>query len=345
MLYEGFILSDANPERFKDKVVFITGGTSGIGLATAVEFAAQGAKHVIVVGRRKSKWDHAQKYIASKLSSELQNIIEYWPCDVRVEEQVKNTVAKIFEKYNRLDICFNNAGVQPGVVTGADSGFITSMFFDSSIDIDGSITYRLPPPQPDSPAKYATNHIQDTQQTPASPYCESEIATSCLGVFYCLKWQIHYILEKQLKDLPVSIINTSSRNGLLPDSHRPLYAASKAFILALTKSVANQVAQRSRKENRAMIRVNAVCPGPIDTPLEFTAYGVPEENQTEEQYKDYVKSATIGVPMLRTGKPEEIAPTILFLADPKTSSYVTGASFSVDGGHTGAPLLCACDVR
>lgn len=330
-----------NTVKFKNKVVFISGGTSGIGLATAVQFALEGASHIIVCGRRKSKWADAQKYIKEKLSPEQQKRIEYWPCDVRVEAQVKNLIDQIFTKFGRLDVCFNNAGVQPGIVTGADSGFITGMFFESSIAADGSIMYRIPPPQPESSPEFKNAPRKPTQMTPASPFCESEIATSCIGVFYCLKWEIHYILQKQPKDLPVSIINTSSRNGVLPDSHRPLYAASKAFILALTRSTANQVAQKAVTEKRAMIRVNAISPGPIDTPLEFAAYGAAPQNK--KQYASYVKAATVGVPMKRTGQPEEIAPTVLFLADPLSSSYITGANICIDGGHTGSPLLCPCE--
>lgn len=330
-----------NKLRFKDKVVFISGGTSGIGLATAVQFALEGAAHIVVCGRRKSKWMDAQKYIDEKLSPDQKNGLHYWPCDVRVESQVKNIIEQIFTEFGRLDICFNNAGVQPGVVTGADSGFITGMFFDSSVAADGSIIYRIPPPQPESPAEFQDIKPPPSQATPASPFCESEIATSCIGVFYCLKWEIHYTFEKQPKDLPVAIINTSSRNGVLPDSHRPLYASSKAFILAMTKSVSNQVAQKALKEQRAMIRVNAISPGPIDTPLEFAAYGATPTNS--DQYQSYVKAATVGVPMKRTGQPEEIAPSVLFLADPNSSSYITGANICVDGGHTGSPLLCACE--
>lgn len=328
-------------ESFKDKVVFITGGTSGIGLATAVKFAEAGASRVIVCGRRKSKWDEAQNYIQEKLSPSLHNVIQYWPCDVRVESQVKETVEKIFTDFGRLDVCFNNAGVQPGVVAGPDSGFITGLSFESSIADDGSILFRIPPPQPKSPPEFQHVDYAASQKTPASSFCESEIATSCVGVFYSLKWEIHYIFEKQPKDLPVSIINTSSRNGILPDAHRPLYAASKAFIIALTKSISNQVAQKSVKEKRGMVRVNAISPGPIDTPLEFAAFGASPDDA--KQYDAYAKAATIGVPMRRTGTPEEIAPTVLFLADQHMSSYITGANISVDGGHTGSPLLCACE--
>lgn len=327
--------------RFQDKVVFITGGTSGIGLATAAQFALEGAAHIIVCGRRKSKWNDAQQYLDEKISADEKNRIEYWPCDVRIEAEVKKTIGDIFAKFGRLDVCFNNAGVQPGVVTGANSGFITDMFFDSAIAADGSITYRIPAPQPTSSAEFQHAPREFTQTTAASPFSESEVATSCIGMFYCLKWEIDYIFAKQPKNLPASIINTSSRNGVLPDSHRPLYAASKAFILAITKSVSNQVAQRCVKENRDMVRVNAISPGPIDTPLEFAAFGATEGNQ--EQYKGYVKAAAVGVPMKRTGQPEEIAPSVLFLADPKTSSYVTGSNICVDGGHTGSPLLCPCE--
>ncbi|MES2217567.1 MAG: SDR family oxidoreductase [Pseudomonadota bacterium] len=334
-------MPDANKSRFQDKVIFISGGTSGIGLATAVQFALAGAKHIIVCGRRKSKWVDAQKYLDEKLSSAQKNLIEYWPCDVRVEEQVKNTINEIFNKFGRLDVCFNNAGVQPGVLTGPDSGFITGMFFESSIAADGSIIYRIPPPQPNSGAEFKDAAREPTQMTPASPYTESEIATSCIGVFYCLKWQVENIFARQPKELPVSIINTSSRNGVLPDSHRPLYASSKAFILAITKSVSNQVAQKSVKENRAMVRVNAISPGPIDTPLEFAAFGASADDPS--QYKAYVKAATVGVPMKRTGQPDEIAPTVLFLADETSASYITGANICVDGGHTGSPLMCPCE--
>ena len=101
------------------------------------------------------------------------------------------------------------------------------------------------------------------------------------------------------------------------------------------------MAQKAVKEKRAMVRINAISPGPIDTSLEFGAYGTTPDNP--QQYKAYVKAATVGVPMKRTGQPEEIAPTVLFLGDPRSSSYITGANISIDGGHTGSPLLCSCE--
>lgn len=328
---------DGQSKRFKDKVIFISGGTSGIGLATAVQFALAGAAHVIVCGRREAKWTLAQDYINQKLSPSQKAVLAFWCCDVRIEQQVSALIKKIFDTYGRLDVCFNNAGVQPGVITGVDSGFIGDLQFESLVGEDGSIIFRIPPPQMSSPPAFAHNTIDPNQATAASPYAESEIATSCIGVFNCMKWEMHYIFSQQPKNLPAAIINTSSRNGVLPDAHRPLYAASKAFILALTKGIANQVAQKSVRENRAMVRVNAVSPGPVDTPLEFAAYNAnPNDPQS---YKEYVKAAALGVPMQRTATPEEIAPTVLFLADSNDASYITGTNVSVDGGHTGSPLL------
>ncbi len=325
-----------NASRFQDKVIFITGGTSGIGLATAVDFVLNGAAHVIVCGRRESKWQEAQSYINERIPDDRKQVIEYWPCDVRVEEEVKNTIKKIFDRYGRLDVCFNNAGVQPGVISGENSGFIGDIQFESFIADDGSIIFKLPPPQPTTPDAFHVKR-QPSQTTAASPFCESEIATSCIGMSYCLKWESYYLFERQPKNLPASIINTASRNGILPDAHRPLYAASKAYILAITKSVANQLAQKCVLLQRQMVRVNAISPGPVDTPLEFAAFNADPNNK--DQYKAYVAAAILGVPMQRTAQPEEISPSVLFLADTDTSSYVTGANISVDGGHTGSPLL------
>lgn len=316
---------------FKDKVVLITGGTSGIGLATAVKFAAADAQNIIVCGRNKSKWDVAQSYITNNLTAEQAKKIEYWPCDVRVETQVKEMIDKIFTKYGRLDICFNNAGVQPGDVTlGGD---ITKLEFESMIGEDGSLLYRLPPPQPTSACleNNSCPPINPTQFTKASPYAESPIATSILGMFYSLKWELTYIFEKQPKNLPVAIINTSSRNGIIPDPHRPLYAGAKAFIISITRSLSNQAAQRVVKEGREAVRINAISPGPIDTPLERAAFPGSDA--------EFVARAAVGVPMQRVGKPEEIASVVLFLANPDAASYITGANIPVDGGDVGSPLM------
>jgi NAD(P)-dependent dehydrogenase (short-subunit alcohol dehydrogenase family) len=310
--------------RFENKVVFITGGTSGIGLATAVAFAREGATHVIVCGRTPEKWNQAQEYINKNLSSN-QKIIEYIQCDVRVEQQVHDIIKLIFEMYGHLDICFNNAGISPKM-----DDDITKSTFMSDVDSTGSIFYILPPPEPYSTVSLP---VDDSQRTSATLFRESPIATSFLGVFYCLKWELSYIYGYQPKDLPVAIINTSSRNGVVPGEERALYSAAKAAIISLTKSVGTQAIQRSIKDKRAPIRINAVSPGPIDTPLMRAIMGTGEE---------YILNSIKGVPIQRMGKPEEIAPTVLFLADEFQSSYYIGSNLIVDGGSTASPVIPIC---
>lgn len=321
--------NDNTSGRFKDEVIFITGGTSGIGLATAVEFAQTSAAHVIVCGRTKEKWDEAQAYVHSHLTEAQAQKIEYWSCDVRVESNIKQTLEKIYDKYGRLDVAFNNAGVSPGIQPGGTD--LENMDFGSLLGPDGSITYSLASPQPTS-ANANDNSWQANDPTEASrnsQYRENPIATSVFGVFYSMKWEVIYAFKRQPKDLPVAIINTASRNGIIPDPTRPLYAASKAFIIALTKSLSNTSAQRAVKENRAMVRINVIAPGPVDTPLERSMF--PGNN--------FDALAGQGVPMQRVAKPEEIAPAVLFLADSQLASYITGAILPVDGGDVASPYI------
>lgn len=327
-MLDGVGIMDLSSYRFKDQVVFVTGGTSGIGLATAVQFAQAGAAHVIVCGRSATKWEQAQDYIQKRLTSDQVKKIEYLPCDVRIESEVKNIIEKIYNKYGRLDVAFNNAGVSPGIQPGGTD--LDNMDFGSMLGPDGAVLYSLAPPQPTStnPQDKSWQSQDPSEAAMNSDYRENPIATSVFGVFYCLKWEIHFAFKKQPKDLPFSIISTASRNGIIPDPNRPLYAASKAFIIALTKSLSNSVAQRSVKENRAMVRINVVAPGPVDTPLERAMFPT-----------DFEALAGQGVPMQRVAQPEEIAPAVLFLADHKQSSYVTGAILPVDGGDVASPFI------
>lgn len=286
-------------KRFSGQVVFVTGGTSGIGQTVAAKFALEGAERVIVCGRTQKKWEQTQKYLREH---RIPDVIEYHQCDVRVESQVRDLLQWIVQHYHRLDICINNAGVQP-----VWDGDIAEAQFSSALN-RGALTYSLP-----SPGKCG-----ETQTTPVSEFCESPIATTAFGVMYCLKWEV--IVARLLKR-PMAIVNTASRMGVLPSPKRPIYAASKAFILSLTRSIGTQVA-------KDQIRVNAVSPGPVDTPLERAAF---PDGKWPESYK--------GVPMNRATTPEEIAPIYLFLADSKQSGYVTGSNYLVDGGFTAAPIL------
>ena len=319
-------------KEFHGQVVLITGGTSGIGLRTAIEFALRGA-HVVVCGRHRWKWHSAQKQILTEETKHTKHgtrtlislDCKYICCDVRVESQVAKMIETIFATYGHLDVCFNNAGVQP-----VNKGDITQVEFQSYLAPDGAILFRLPPP----------GHCGPTQTTPISDYCENPIATTIFGTMYCLKHELRCMYAHQPKDRPSTIINTVSRMGLLPSPSRPLYAASKAFVINLTRSVASQVAQKCLKMNRAMIRVNCVAPGPIDTPLERAAFGYKEPLQgTQHRKQTYIHSAAKGVPMERLGSPRDVAHLVLFLASPDQAGYITGSTFVVDGGFTGAPVL------
>jgi len=290
------------------KVALITGGTSGMGLACAITMAKEGAT-IVVCGRHSKKWTSARK----KIPPELKDHIGYRKCDVRIEGDITKVIDQMHSQYGYIDIFVNCAGVQP-----VNDGDITKMEFESVEEKD-YIVFRIP--------KKKTKGCGSYQSTPVSDYCESPLATSVFGIFFSLKQEIKYALEKQPEDRPVSIVSISSRNGILPDAHRPDYAAAKAFIGNLTQSLAAQVAQKVYQTKRkGSIRVNCIAPGPVDTPLETALF------------KHYEQEATKGVPMGRTAKPEEIAPLILFLCQPDLSGYITGSVIPIDGGHTGAPV-------
>lgn len=313
--------------RFNNRVAVIFGGTTGIGLETAIEFVKENTLKVIVCGRTPEKWESSKEKVNKELDTFAERI-EYKQCDVRVYDQVNAVIKYIFDTYGRLDICFNNAGVQP-----TSGGDITQESLESFVESDGSIIFKIP-----GQIQYCTYG-----HTPTSKHCENPIATTIIGVFNCLKAELTHIYQSQPKDLPVSIINTSSRNGILPNKDRPLYAGSKAFIIAITKSVGSQASQKSLEQQRKWpIRINAVAPGPILTPLEIPIYMPntdPFKQLTAEEFTEFNIKGSAGVPMGRTGLPWEIATVVSFLADEKTSSYITGTTIEVDGGYCSGPLL------
>lgn len=306
---------------FAGKVALVTGGTLGIGLATAIAFADAGAAHVVVCGRNRSKWDVACAIIAD--TGIPDGVIEYVQADVRVEDQVERLVAHVYDEYGRMDACVNNAGVYP--TSGAD---ITEVTFESCVEPDGSILYRLPPLQPLSPPGTEGECPVDGR-TAASSFCENPIATTIIGTLYCLKHEIRAARERQPDGIPLSIVNLASRNATVPEERILLYASSKSFVLGITHAVAGQTAiRRVRGQVSPLkIRVNAVSPGPTVTPL-MEALG-----------PSGMENALVGVPMDRYASPAEIAQTILFLSDESRSPYTTGANFAVDGGATAMPAF------
>ena len=245
------------------RIVLITGALTGIGRATAIAFAKQGA-NLIVSGRT----DDA----GNKLVTELRALgveAEYIKADVRREDDVRNLVDQTVQRFGHLDIAVNNAGTegQPGLV------------------------------------------VDQTAET-----FHATFETNVLGTLLSMKHEIR-AMQAVKKG---SIVNISSSYGKTGAAYASVYSASKHAVEGLTQSAALEVAASG-------IRVNAVAPGPIDTGMLSRFTG------TEE-----IKAGLAAtVPLKRVGHPEEIADTIVFLSSDQ-ASFITGATFAVDGGKTAA---------
>jgi NAD(P)-dependent dehydrogenase (short-subunit alcohol dehydrogenase family) len=248
---------------FANKVALVTGATSGIGRATAIAFAREGAR-VVISGRRE------------KEGRETVSIIEkaggkatFVRTDVTNESEVAALVAKTLATYGRLDAAFNNAGVE---------------------------------------GKVSPIHEQTAEN-----YHETMNA-NVLGVFLSLKHEI----AAMLKTGGGSIVNNASVAGVKAFPGVAIYVASKHAVLGLTKTVALEYAKQG-------IRVNAVLPGPIETPM-FDRFKVGIGAEATRQL-------SAALPIGRTGRPEEIAAAVLWLCSDQ-ASFVTGQSITADGGVT-----------
>jgi len=242
-------------------VVLITGALTGIGRATAIEFAKQGA-NIVVSGRKDD--------IGLQLQAELKGLgadATYIRSDVRDDSSVKDLVDATLAKYGRLDIAVNNAGTegQPGPVTEQTAEKFTATF-----------------------------------------------ETNVLGVLLSMKHELR-VMQAQGSG---SIVNISSAYGKIGAAGAAVYVASKHAVEGLTKSAALENAETG-------IRINAVAPGPIDT-------GMLDRFTGGEAGKTYMAGH---IPLKRLGKVEEIARAVVFVGS-EAGSYVTGTSFSVDGGAT-----------
>jgi NAD(P)-dependent dehydrogenase (short-subunit alcohol dehydrogenase family) len=245
----------------KSKVVLITGALTGIGRATALAFAREGA-HVVVCGRHDDT--------GNALATELRAVgveAEYIRADVRLEDDVRSLVEKTVKRFGRLDVAVNTAGTEgkPGPVTEQSAESYAAVF-----------------------------------------------DTNVLGTLLSMKHELRVMLPQGSG----SIVNVSSTYGHTGAAGASIYAASKHAVEGLTKSAALEAAGTG-------VRVNVVAPGPIETPMlnRFTG--------TDERKAGLAST----VPLKRVGRPEEIAQTIAFLASDK-ASFITGASYLVDGGKT-----------
>jgi len=249
-------------EIYTGKVAYVTGAASGIGRATALAFAREGADVAII------DIDTEGLTVTETALKEIGHRVRTITADVSDADAVKNAVEQTVETLGKLDVAVNNAGI-----------------FDPI-----GITHRL--------------DIETWNKV---------IATNLSGVFYGMKYQI----EAMLAQGGGAIINTGSVASLIGFQGIPAYTASKHGLVGLTKVAALDYAQQG-------IRVNAVLPGVIDTPMmEVFSGGTPEG-----------RAMMTGLePVGRMGTPEEIAQVVLFLGS-DAASFVTGHALAADGGFT-----------
>jgi NAD(P)-dependent dehydrogenase (short-subunit alcohol dehydrogenase family) len=248
--------------KLKDKVALITGGSLGLGKSTAVLFAKEGAKVVITGRTEKTLRDTAEEAKKEGLN------IDYLTSDVAKEEDCKEAVGYTINKYGRIDILFNNAGVLP----------------------------------------LGTTHETSTEDW------DNVFNINVKGTWLMSKYTIPHML-KQGKGC---IVNNSSILGLKAVPGVAAYNATKGAVTQLTRSMALEYAAKG-------IRVNAICPGTIMTPMVEDLFDqMPDRSAGEELFKSFH-------PIGRLGRPEEIAHAVLFLCDDNVE-FMNGTMLSVDGG-------------
>jgi len=248
-------------QRLAGKVAVITGGASGIGLATAKRFAAEGAK--VVIG----DVDPASGQSAAESVDGL--FVQVDVTDKKMVDALFDTAAS---SYGSVDIAFNNAGISPP-------------------DDDSIETTELD----------AWNRVQLVNLT---------------SVYLCSRAALRHMVPAGRG----SIINTASFVAVLGSATSQIsYTASKGGVLAMSRELGVQFARQG-------IRVNALCPGPVNTPLLKELFAKDPERAARR---------LIHVPVGRFAEPEELAAAVAFLAS-DDASFITASTFLVDGGISAA---------
>jgi 3-oxoacyl-[acyl-carrier protein] reductase len=270
--------------KLADRVALVTGGGSGIGRAIAALFAEEGA-HVIVNDARR---EPAEQTVAELKGPAGGRAIE---ADVADSAQVRAMFATIERELGALDVLVNNAGIAAG--PGDDRAAVSRKAEARIMEVVSG--------------QGAQTHLDVTQQLSDESW-RRMLAVHLDGTFFCTREALRLMSRRNRG----AIVNMSSVAALTGLEAAPHYTAAKGGILALTRAVARDVASRG-------IRVNAICPGYIDTPM--TAPMSP-----------LIRAAAIArTPLGRTGGPSEIAATALFLAC-DDSSFMTGQWLSPNGG-------------
>jgi NAD(P)-dependent dehydrogenase (short-subunit alcohol dehydrogenase family) len=248
-------------DRFTERVVVITGGAGGIGRATAVRLASEGARVVIV---------DTNPEAAESAAAAVGGLAVV--ADVTNAEDVARMYATAFEAYGSIDVAFNNAGISPP---------------DDDSILDTGIE--------------AWDRVQRVNLT---------------SVFHCCKAVIPY-MQRQGKG---SIVNTASFVATMGAATSQIsYTASKGGVLAMSRELGVQFAREG-------IRVNALSPGPVNTPLLQELFAKDPERAARRM---------VHIPVGRFADPTEIAAAVAFLAS-DDASFITASNFLVDGGISGA---------
>lgn len=245
-------------EKFRGKVVVITGGDSGIGRAMAIGFAKEGAKVAIMYLNEHRDARETKKYIEAVGSEAL-----LIPGDIGSERFCKRAAEQIVRAYGRIDVLCNNAAEQ---------------------------------------------HPQDSLLDITAAQLERTFRTNIFGMFYMTKAVLPHLKSGS------AIVNTTSITAYQGSPMLLDYSSTKGAIVTFTRSLAKNLVDKG-------IRVNAVAPGPIWTPL------IPSTFHGEK-----VAQFGSNMPMGRAGQPDEIAPAVIFLAS-DAASYISGQVIHINGGE------------
>jgi NAD(P)-dependent dehydrogenase (short-subunit alcohol dehydrogenase family) len=244
-------------KKLENRIALITGGTTGIGLATAKRFAAEGAR-VIVTGRNPETLEAARR--------ELGDRAEVIESDAGDEKDIARLFEGLARTHGRLDVLFLNAGIAR-----------FAPLADASVkDFDAMWTVNV------------------------------------RGPWLALKHALPLLAEGATVLVNTSVVNQKGLAGAAA------YAATKAGLRAVVRGAATELAARK-------IRVNAISPGPIETPI-FGKLGL-----SKNAADDFLKDAASHIPLQRIGNVDEIAGTAVFLAS-EDASFITGSEIAVDGG-------------
>ena len=250
--------------RLEGKVAIVTGAASGIGRASAILFAREGARTVIVDQKAEALNDTAKAM--AQYGSDVQTVA----ADTSNEDDVKAYIDRAVTSFGGLDVVYANAGISGGLV---------------------------PPPLLEQTAENWLRVLQ----------------VNLVGTFLAIKHAAPHMIAKGRG----SIILTASVAGLRANAGGAPYSASKAGVVSLAQTAANSLLGTG-------VRVNAICPGLIETGMTRELFERARERGTQDKIGQLN-------PLQRPGRPEEIAAMALFLASDE-SSYVNGMAFPVDGG-------------